>query len=450
MGIDLRKFFQATNPGNTLFAKPCEDDRKYYIDFSSVRGGQIVQDLQDRIALWSPEEPTCQLFTGHIGCGKSTELLRLKAALEQDDFHVVYFESSKDLELSDVDVGDILLAIARRVSQSLEALQLEKPTQLHNLLQGAARLLQAEIELSACAKTPVGQITANSNGEFSLDLGIAKIAAKAKASPTLRDKLRGYLEPRTNGILDAINAELIEPGIAKLKLCGKHGLVVIVDNLDRVDSSPKPWGRPQQEYLFVDRGEQLRGLKCHLVYTMPLALRFSSDFTNLTHRFAVNPQVLPMVPIQLRDGSECEQGMYLLRQMVLARAFPDSDEGERLKRIPEIFDVPETLNLLCRISGGHVRNLLRLLNDSIKRQRGLPITRSSLESVIREYRHNRVLAVTDTEWNLLRQVAQEKKVAGEEGYQTLIRSLFVYEYRYEEDSWFDVDPILADAKELRS
>jgi hypothetical protein len=142
--------------------------------------------------------------------------------------------------------------------------------------------------------------------------------------------------------------------------------------------------------------------------------------------------------------------MYLLRQMVLARAFPDSDEGERLKRIPEIFDVPETLNLLCRISGGHVRNLLRLLNDSIKRQRGLPITRSSLESVIREYRHNRVLAVTDTEWNLLRQVAQEKKVAGEEGYQTLIRSLFVYEYRYEEDSWFDVDPILADAKELRS
>lgn len=450
MGIDVRKFFRATNPTKALSVGICEDDRKYYIDFSSVRGGQIVEDLQDRIALWSPDEPTCQLFTGHIGCGKSTELLCLKAALEQEGFHVVYFESDKDLELSDVDVGDILLTIARRVSQSLETLKLEEPTGLQNLLQGAARLLQAELEVSSCFTTPLGQVAVNSGGEFSLDMGIAKIAARVKDSPTLRDKLRGYLEPRTNGLLDAINAELLEPGIAKLKQCGKNGLVVIVDNLDRVDRSPKPWGRPQHEYLFVDRGEQLRGLKCHVVYTMPLELLFSSDFTNLTLRFAVNPPVLPMVPIRLRDGSPCQKGLYLLRQMVLARAFPNLEEGERLERIPEIFDVPATLDLLCYRSGGHVRNLLRLLNDSIQRERGLPITRNSLETVIREYRHNRVNAVTENEWQLLRQVAQEKKVAGEAGYQTLIRSLFVYEYRYKDDSWFDIDPILADAQELRS
>ncbi|WP_438802875.1 hypothetical protein [Laspinema palackyanum] len=258
MMVNLKQFFDATNPSKTLFAEESELDQKYYIDFSSVRGGQIIEDLRDNITLWSPEQPTCQLFTGHIGCGKSTELLRLKAELEREGFHVVYFESSKDLEMGDVDVGDILLAIAKRVSESLDRLTLEEPKRLKSILQGAAKLLQTEINLVEIGGT-VGpaQITANQEGVTVVAMGIAKITAKVKASPDLRSKLRGYLEPQTNGIIEAINKELLEPAIAKLKQQGKKGLVAIVDSLDRVDSTTKPWGRPQQEYLFVDRGEQL-------------------------------------------------------------------------------------------------------------------------------------------------------------------------------------------------
>lgn len=111
MTIDLRKFFQATDPGKTLVvANP--EDRKYYIDFSSVRGGEIIEELKYNITFLSPDDRTCLLFTGHIGCGKSTELLRLKTELEQEGFHVVYFESSEDLEMADVDIADVLLALA--------------------------------------------------------------------------------------------------------------------------------------------------------------------------------------------------------------------------------------------------------------------------------------------------------------------------------------------------
>ena len=135
MALDLRKFFQATNPSKTLTVED-EQDRLYYIDFSSIRGGQIIEEIRDNIAFFSPDEPTCQLFTGHIGCGKSTELRRLEAELKQNGFHVVYFESSEDLEMGDVDVGDILLAIARRVSESLEGVSvpLEEPRGLRSLL----------------------------------------------------------------------------------------------------------------------------------------------------------------------------------------------------------------------------------------------------------------------------------------------------------------------------
>ncbi|MEM9275659.1 MAG: ATP-binding protein [Cyanobacteria bacterium P01_F01_bin.143] len=471
MNLDLKKFFHATNPGRTLFVDNKQEDYQFYIDLSSVRGGQIIDDLKDNITLWHTDEAYCQLFTGHIGCGKSTELLRLKAELETNGFHVVYFDSSQDLEMGDVDVSDIFLAIARHVSESLDQLIHSQPKTIKDIITLVSKLLQTEIELTA--ETEIGKISATSQGKLSFEVGIpgigkvsldqeegislvapliGKINAKAKASPNLRNKLRGYLEPRTSSILEAINQELLEPGIIQLKQLGKKGLVVIVDSLDKIDNTPKSWGRSQQEYLFVDRGEQLRSLNCHLVYTMPLGLRFSNDFNTLKQRFLTTPLVLPMVSLKLRDQSPCPIGMQLLREMILARAFPDLPPAERVTKITEIFDTEETLEHLCAMSGGHVRELLRLLNDSLKKQKGLPISRHTIEKVIAIYRNDQRLSVDENEWNLLRRVSQEKKVAGEQEYQTLIRSMFVYEYHHSEDpeSWFDVNPILATAKELQT
>lgn len=447
MSLDLRKFFQATNPSKTLVVENPED-QKYYIDFSSVRGGKIIEELKDNITFFSPDEPTCELFTGHIGCGKSTELLRLKAELEQEGFHVVYFESSQDLEMGDVDIGDILLAIARRVSKSLEEIQINlQPAGFQQLLQGATRVLNADVK---SVKVKDFGVSTKEGGEFSLAFGIGEITAKAKNSPELRSKLREYLEPRTTGVLEAINEELLKPATEKLKRHGKKGLVVIVDNLDRVESRNKPWGRPQPEYLFVDRGEQLRQLNCHVIYTMPLALIFSNDLARLTQRFMVDPKVLPMVPVKLRDRTKCEEGMDLLRQMVLARAFPDVDPEKRLGLIEQVFDRPETLERLCCVSGGHVRELLRLLNDWIKKERKLPLSREGLETVVRTRRNQMTLAVTDNEWDLLSQVKERKQVSGDDGYQVLVRSMFVYEYRDSEGSWFEINPILAEAGRLNT
>jgi len=456
MAVDLRKFFQATDPGKTLFvANP--EDKKLYIDFSSVRGGKIIEELKDNITFFSPDDPTCVLFTGHIGCGKSTELLRLKLELELEGFHVVYFESSEDLEMADVDIGDVMLAIARRVSQSLDKIVLEEPSRLKELLQGAVKVLNSEVT-GVKFKIPGARILGDSVGDvgitsdkdkFSLYLGIGEITTRAKSDATLREKLNQYLGPQKTQLLEAINQELLEPAIAKLKQQGKKGLVVIVDNLDRIDNRQKGWGRPQQEYLFVDQGECLTKLHCHLVYTMPLALKFSNDYGNLTQRFSEDPKVLPMVPVQLTDGSQCEAGMPLLRQMVLARAFPDLDEDKRLDKITEIFDSLQTLDRLCSVSGGHVRDLLRLLNTWIKKGRQLPLSRETLEDVIRSRRNEMTMPISDDEWELLRQVRQRKKVSDDQGYQKLIRSRLVFEYRDKGESWFDINPILAEAKELQ-
>mgnify|MGYP002785156781 CR=1 FL=1 len=448
MTVDVRKFFQATNPSRTLVAGNPED-QLLYIDFSSVRGGKIIQELKDNITFFSPDEPTCVLFTGHIGCGKSTELLRLKAELEEEGFYVVYFESSEDLEMADVDIGDVMLAIAKRVSESLEKSNLSPQAKgFRALLDSTMKVLLTEIDVKAKAKLPGLEAGISSSGEMSLSAGIAELTVVAKNDQGLRERLNQFLGPQKNKLVEAINKELLEPAIAQLKQKGQKGLVVIVDNLDRVDNRAKSFGRPQQEYLFIDQSDCLTHLNCHVVYTMPLALKFSNEYGMLTQRYE-EPKVLPMVPVQFRDGSLCEEGLALLRQMVLARALPTLSEQERLEKITDVFDHPDTLDRLCCISGGHVRDLLRLLNDWIKKGRQLPLTAATLEEVIRARRNEMVLPVSDEEWELIRQVQQRKKVSGDQGYQTLIRSRLVFEYRDRGESWFDVNPILADARELR-
>ncbi|MGK7873237.1 MAG: P-loop NTPase fold protein [Xenococcaceae cyanobacterium] len=433
MKVDLRRFFRACNPSKVLRIEKAEE-RKYYIDFSKVRGAEIIEELGQTIALMSPD-PTCQLFTGHIGCGKSTELLRLKAELEKQKFHVVYFESSQDLDMGDVDLSDILLAIARQVKESLEAINISLESEYFtNLFKEFVQLL----------KTPI----AIDSGELSW--GIGKITLKAKESPQVRNQLRQYLEPRTENLLKAINEELLEPAKLKLEEQGKQGLVVIVDNLDRVDNRLMSLGKTLPEYLFVQRGDQLDSLNCHVVYTIPLVLMFSNEREALKQRLGggTSPMVLPMVPVRLKDGSDCLEGLALLRQMVLARAFPELSPQERLNLIEEVFDSTETLDRLCRVSGGHVRNLLSLLYTCLRKRKALPIMRERLEIAIRESGNELSLAITVDEWELLRRVAQSKKLTGEDEYQTLLRSMFVFEYRNERgELWFDLNPVLAEIEE---
>ncbi len=441
------QFFRTCNPSKTLNLSRAED-AQYYIDFATVRGADLVRELRRTITLSGPE-PTCQLFTGHIGCGKSTELSRLQRDLEAEGYQVVYFESTDDLDMGDVDISDILLAIAKQVSQTLEQAQLRlAPSRFQQLLQGTVDLLNSEVtglKLKLPGVDEVG-IAAKPDG-YALSVGIGEITTKAKDSKDVRSLLRQHLEPRINTILEVINSELIDAANQQLQAQGKAGLVVIVDNLDRIDNKPKVQDRRQPEYLFVDRGDQLKKLRCHVIYTIPLVLSFSNEKENLTNRFGSSPQVLPMVRTQNRDGTPCTEGLEALRQMVLARAFPSLSPEQQLAQVGDIFDRLETLDYLCRMSGGHVRNLLVLVSECLKKA-DPPFTKSLLDQVV-SLRLGELTKVIDIdEWALLREVARTKTVRGEGEYQTLLRSLFVFEYRDAGQTWFDLSPVLQLAQEL--
>src|SRR5215471_17048446 len=108
---DLRSAYNAVDPTQPLSAG---DPR--YVDCNDVRGNEdtVAQMFK---AIFNSDPVTHQLFTGHRGCGKSTELLRLKDQLTNAGFYVLYFAIDEYLDLNDLIYTDLLLAIARRIEE---------------------------------------------------------------------------------------------------------------------------------------------------------------------------------------------------------------------------------------------------------------------------------------------------------------------------------------------
>jgi hypothetical protein len=143
-------------------------------------------------------------------------LLRLRDELEREGFFVVYFESSEDLEIADVEIADVLLTIARRIAQDLEKSQIQlHPTGFGKLLQEVGKILNAEVtELKVNpVKVPgLGEVGIQAQeGELSLSFAIAQLTAKTKSDRTLHQKMNQYLAPKKVELVKAINRELLEP-----------------------------------------------------------------------------------------------------------------------------------------------------------------------------------------------------------------------------------------------
>jgi len=78
-----------------------------------------------------------------------------------------------------------------------------------------------------------------------------------------------------------------------------------------------------------------------------------------------------------------------------------------------------------------------------------PISRECLESVIRESRDYLTSSIDENEWKLLFQVVQNQTVRGDTEYTTLLRSMFVFEYRDKDGTWFGLNPALGETQQFK-
>ena len=391
----------------------CLQKEDYYVNLAMTRGEDVVKRMRRAIAL-SPNKPTYQLLSGHIGSGKSTELLRLKLELEQQGFAVIYCAADKYLQIDDVGLTEIWLVILTMILQ-----QIEKKGDLLSLayLPNAISEIEKWMRISA----PIGISTYVPR--------LQKVLQTLQDSEQQRRQLHHYLEPRLKNSLIVAIEEVTKIEVDRLKQLGKKGLVILVDNLDRLSLE-------QAEIIFGDGGKYLRQFQCHMIYTLPLvAIAHTDDkFQQQFQKYGNAPIVLPNLQLCDRDGVVNAESLNLLRQIVLARMLPNIHLEQRLAQVTDCFDHLETLDRLCLASHGHLPYLLSLLQGCLQRQ-DLPIDLETLQQVLESDRAMRLSTISDRDRQTLQKCLTSDYALTPETL-NLCRRLLLFEHHNASGYWF--------------
>ncbi|UNU26515.1 AAA family ATPase [Microcoleus vaginatus] len=427
----LTNLYNAFDP---FYPLPAGDPQ--YVDCREVRGdGDIIEDLGRKIKL--SQRMTCQLYAGHRGAGKSTELLRLQEYLQNQGCFVVYFAADEqDINPEDTEYTDILLACTRHL---LEELRNANSKPLRDWMRDRWE------DLKDLALTEVSFETLSLESQIAQ---FAKLTANVRTVPSLRQKIRDKINPHTTTLIDALN-EFI--GDAKKNLPDKSSqLAVIADNLDRIVPFSQDGKRSNLDEIFLDRTEQLKALDCHVIYTIPISMVYSNRATELINNYN-DPQVLPMIMVQNPDGSTNEAGLAKIKELIEKRV-KQVNPNQSLET--GLFDSRETLERLCLMSGGHVRNLLLMMQEAITRTEDLPITAKAAQRAITQARDVYRRTPEEGEWQILAKVSHTQRILNDEQHRDLLFSRCILEYRYYDEEgemqpWYDVHPLIKGIKQFK-
>lgn len=255
----------------------------------------------------------------------------------------------------------------------------------------------------------------------------AKLTANLRAVPSLRQEIRKQVDAHTLSLVEALN-EFIEEAQKQLPN-GFSQLVVIVDNLDRIVQK-KQDGSTESNYddIFLNCSEQLKALKCHVMYTVPFSMVYSDRCTRLEDNYG-KPLVLPMVMVKNPKDGLHNPGIEKLKELI-AKRIEKIDRQLSQALDTQVFDRSETLERICLMSGGHMRILISLMQQSIQRNKTLPIAAKSVQRAITEARETYRYTIRDDQWwEILAKVSQLKQIPSDDLHRGLLLNRCILEYR---------------------
>ncbi len=341
-----------------------------FIDTSKARGDFNFKRLYRNLSIdneglvHSPSRKQYILFTGHRGCGKSTELLRVARYLDDPDrYYVVQLDCLEQLDINNLKYSDVLLALAGALLEKLEQEDNITLEQVH--LSRLENWFKERIETHTSLKDFTAEIEAGARSKAGLPLLIeffAKMTSKISIGSSYRDELRLVVRDGFSEFAKSFN-QLIRVAEEKIQACNQGKRILFtVDGTDRLDSN-------DARLFFVDDVHQLTQIESVFIYCAPIHLLHQDN--QLSSNFD-QPFRIPMLKIRNRNNKTIDKNCQVMCELAL-------------KRVPEhLFDEIKTLNYLICYSGGHPRDLLRLLNVSINFAEDEVIDRLSAESAVKQ------------------------------------------------------------------
>ncbi len=168
--------------------EPQEMDR-YYVDLSAARKTSAIDSVSTILEFQEPADDCTILFTGHRGCGKSTELKRIQKRWEEN-YRVIYLEVNEETDINDARYTDLYLIVIKQVEFELRQLGLNFDVQLLKNFESWFKDVTKENEESVEKSVSIeGEATLGPEAPFIAKL-LVKLLAQIKGSEKQKTTIR--------------------------------------------------------------------------------------------------------------------------------------------------------------------------------------------------------------------------------------------------------------------
>jgi|HubBroStandDraft_1064217.scaffolds.fasta_scaffold00469_24 hypothetical protein len=413
--------------GKIEFEEALEPDDPRRVDTIEARSSQeTLRRLARKLGLdletgrFYPAPQKHVLFFGHVGAGKTTELKFYAAHLDKTGFFLpAEVDVPGVLDRNNLQYADLLMAMANALLEALEKQNISLPGKdikaLHDWFAEKIVTRQEVQEFSAeIQNTLEAGVTIPLLAKL-----LTKFSTAFKANATYKDELRRVIRNSFTQLADAFN-QLIrgaEAALAKKRQKDPVRVLFIVDGTDKLREEDR-------RRLFVEDTQLLLAVHALAVYTAPIALKYEGGLVGQLDA----DLVLPMVKLQDQDGNRCEAGWRAMREIVLKRA----DRS--------LFDTDADIDRLVENSGGHPRELLRLLQlccEFAEQQIDAGVVKQAIGQLASEYR--RPLEPDDYQ-RLVRIDRTPMDVGNDEKIRRLLYLLALLEYN--DGTWRRSHPVI--------
>lgn len=395
------------------------EDEVLHEDLSAIRGGDRLKRIVRNIRR-AGSTPTLHFLSGHLGSGKTTELLRMKQRLEMGEKDqplttTLFLDADTMLDRNDVDLEDILVALWGLVYEQQPA--------------AAAKVLSPiwKSQISA----GLGKLVVNADAPEALKKLLGDIRFP---SPDQKQKVRVALGSVTPALIEGLNQALAL--IARTPPNDEAGaVVVLIDNLEKLSQGQ----RASVERLYLERMGALKSLEAHLVITVPLYLCYAAAGASLIGLYGGEIVVVPMIEVRKRasdGGGDNPAGLAAMADLLAKRVQFNVLFEENM----------EAATRLARYSGGCIRHALRLVQGAVNEHDELPVTAASIERAAGIVQADFERALPEAYVPVLKQIAEKNRFpddCDEEIKRNLLLHLFVLEYQNgKPDPWYGVHPLV--------
>ncbi|HEY9828546.1 MAG TPA: P-loop NTPase fold protein [Stenomitos sp.] len=386
---------------------------RFYVDLAAVRKTEAIEGVNTVLDFQDAGDFCTILFTGHRGCGKSTELQRIRRQWEQD-FRVVYLEANEETDINDAEYTDFYLVILKKIEFELREMGLQFDAGLLKSVEDWFKDVTKENEQTVEKSVSVeAEATLGSNAPFIAKL-LVKLLAQIKGADKQKILIRQTLQ-RDISRLKADISLLLRDAYLKIKHLYPKGFLIIFDNLDRV---PPQVGN----HLFFDYAAQLQELNCTIIYTVPISVLCSSK--NITNAFG-EPHIVSMVGVYKLVRNSCNldhdpAGLQGLAQIIQQRVDVDL-----------LFESRDLVLELAKASGGHVRQLMQMTRSACQTastRKHAKIQAEDVAYAIKQQQFSFERFVPDDHYPLLAKVCLSKNITKDETGQLMLFNTSVLEY----------------------